>query len=63
LAAETGKWRGGWSSEGMTIGYTGRYFAKWHHDGSRWHIKSETFVTLKRTGYKGADVTISNQNS
>lgn len=50
LAAETGKWRGGWSTEGMRIGYTGRYFAKWRFDGLAWRIEAETFVTMKRSG-------------
>ena len=50
LAAETGRWRGGWTSEGFEIRYTGRYFAKWRFDGAAWRIESETFVTLKRAG-------------
>tara|TARA_R110002073_G_scaffold40070_2_gene113676 strand:- start:1631 stop:2038 length:408 start_codon:yes stop_codon:yes gene_type:complete len=48
LAAETGRWRGAWSSEGFSIRYTGRYFAKWRLDGERWLIEAEVFVTLKR---------------
>lgn len=48
LAAETGRWRGAWSSEGFAIRYTGRYFAKWRFDGERWLIEAEVFVTLKR---------------
>ena len=48
LAAETGRWRGAWSSEGFSIRYTGRYFAKWRFDGVRWVIEAEVFVTLKR---------------
>jgi ketosteroid isomerase-like protein len=50
LAAETGRWRGGWSTEGMSISYSGRYFAKWRSEGSEWQIEAETFVTLKRSG-------------
>ena len=50
LAAETGRWRGAWSSEGFSIRYTGRYFAKWRFDGTRWMIEAEVFVTLKRQG-------------
>ncbi len=50
LAAETGRWRGAWSSEGFSIRYTGRYFAKWRFDGTRWLIEAEIFVTLKRQG-------------
>lgn len=50
LAAETGRWKGGWLSEGMQIDYTGRYFAKWRHDESGWKIAAETFVTIKRGG-------------
>ena len=49
LAAETGRWRGAWSAEGMAIRYTGRYFAKWRFDGIDWRIEAETFVTLKRS--------------
>lgn len=48
LAAESGRWRGAWSSEGFSIRYTGRYFAKWRFDGTRWLIEAEIFVTLKR---------------
>ena len=48
LAAETGRWRGAWSSEGFSIRYTGRYFAKWRFDGASWVIEAEVFVTLKR---------------
>ncbi len=48
LAAETGRWRGAWSSEGFSIRYTGRYFAKWRFDGVHWVIEAEVFVTLKR---------------
>lgn len=50
LAAETGRWRGAWSSEGFSIRYTGRYFAKWRFDGANWVIEAEVFVTLKRQG-------------
>lgn len=50
LAAESGRWQGGWTSEGLHIAYTGRYFAKWRLEGLDWKIESETFVTLKRTG-------------
>jgi len=50
LAAESGRWRGGWSTGGFEIRYTGRYFAKWRFTGADWQIESETFVTLKRTG-------------
>lgn len=53
LAAETGRWRGAWSAEGMSVRCSGRYFAKWRRDGSGWVIEAETFVTLKRAG--GAD--------
>lgn len=52
LAAESGRWQGGWTSEGLRIGYTGRYFAKWRLDGLDWRIESEVFVTLKRTGQR-----------
>lgn len=50
LAAESGRWRGGWTSEGMQISYTGRYFAKWRLEGLNWLIEAETFVTIKRAG-------------
>ncbi|WP_417310371.1 nuclear transport factor 2 family protein [Devosia sp.] len=50
LAGETGRWRGAWSSEGFSIRYSGRYFAKWRFDGVRWTIEAEIFVTLKRQG-------------
>jgi ketosteroid isomerase-like protein len=50
LAAETGRWRGAWSSEGFSIRYSGRYFAKWRFDGASWMIEAEIFVTLKRQG-------------
>ncbi|MEA1942553.1 MAG: nuclear transport factor 2 family protein [Pseudomonadota bacterium] len=53
LAAETGRWRGAWSAEGLTIRYAGRYFAKWRHDGLAWRIEAEAFVTLKRDGGTG----------
>ncbi|MBR9825786.1 MAG: nuclear transport factor 2 family protein [Alphaproteobacteria bacterium] len=48
LAAESGRWKGGWLSDGMTIGYTGRYFAKWRFDEDGWKIAAEVFVTVKR---------------
>lgn len=48
LAAETGRWRGSWSAEGFAIRYSGRYAAKWRHDGMTWRIEAEVFVTLKR---------------
>lgn len=48
LAAETGRWRGAWSSEGVGARYSGRYFAKWRLEGDRWRIASEVFVTLSR---------------
>lgn len=50
LAAETGRWRGTWSAERLSVRYSGRYFAKWRHDGLAWRIEAETFVTLKRAG-------------
>ena len=48
LAAETGRWKGAWSSEGLGIRYNGRYFAKWRLDGLVWRLEAETFVTLRR---------------
>ena len=48
LAAETGRWSGGWTLDGMTIRYSGRYFAKWRFDGDAWRIEAETFVTMRR---------------
>ena len=48
LAAETGRWKGSWSTEGMSIAYNGRYFAKWRFDELNWRIEAETFVTLRR---------------
>lgn len=48
LAAESGRWRGVWTSEDFSIRYSGRYFAKWRFDGTRWLIEAELFVTLKR---------------
>lgn len=53
LAAETGRWKGGWLSGGMRIDYTGRYFAKWRRDDAGWRIAAETFVTIKRSGGMG----------
>ncbi|WP_412545698.1 nuclear transport factor 2 family protein [Maricaulis sp. MIT060901] len=50
LAAETGRWTGGWTSQGMQISYMGRYFAKWRLEELVWKIEAETFVTIKRTG-------------
>ncbi len=50
LAAETGRWKGGWSSEGFAIRYMGRYFAKWRCVDGVWQIEAETFVTMKRSG-------------
>ena len=49
LAAETGRWRGGWSVDGLAVRYFGRYFAKWRLDGVAWRIDSEIFITLKRS--------------
>jgi len=51
LAAETGRWKGAWSTDGLAIRYSGRYFAKWRceTDGV-WRIEAETFVTMKRSG-------------
>ncbi|WP_323762863.1 nuclear transport factor 2 family protein [Maricaulis sp.] len=53
LAAETGRWKGAWSTDGFAIRYSGRYFAKWRCDDGVWQIEAETFVTMKRSG--GAD--------
>ena len=50
LAAETGRWKGQWSTQGMHVRYGGKYFAKWRLDGDDWRIESEVFVTLKREG-------------
>ena len=51
LAAETGRWKGAWSTEGFAIRYSGRYFAKWRcSEAGHWQIEAETFVTLKRSG-------------
>ena len=50
LAAETGRWKGAWSSEGLAIRYSGRYFAKWRSVDGVWQIEAEAFVTLKRAG-------------
>ena len=49
LAAETGRWKGGWSADGFSIRYTGRYFAKWRCVDGTWQIEAETFVTMKRS--------------
>jgi ketosteroid isomerase-like protein len=48
LAAEQGRWTGGWISDGMSIRYVGRYLAKWHLVDLEWKIAAETFVTIKR---------------
>lgn len=48
LAAESGRWKGSWSAEGITIRYSGRYFAKWRNEEGAWRIDAETFVTMKR---------------
>ncbi|MFY0637151.1 YybH family protein [Maricaulis maris] len=50
LAAETGRWKGAWSTDGFAIRYTGRYFAKWRCVDGVWQIEAETFVTMKRSG-------------
>ena len=50
LAAETGRWKGAWSTDGLSIRYTGRYFAKWRCVEGSWQIEAETFVTMKRKG-------------
>ena len=50
LAAEAGRWNGGWSSKGLKVSYQGRYFAKWRLEDDNWKIASEIFVTLKRSG-------------
>lgn len=50
LAAEVGRWKGGWTAQGVKVSYSGRYFAKWRLDGDDWKINSEVFVTLKRDG-------------
>jgi ketosteroid isomerase-like protein len=53
LAAETGRWTGAWSSDGVRVRYGGRYFAKWRLEGDDWRIAAEVFVTLSReTGVK-----------
>ena len=48
LAAETGRWRGAWSADGVSARYSGKYFAKWRLDGDAWRITAEVFVTLAR---------------
>ncbi|XBQ15335.1 MAG: nuclear transport factor 2 family protein [Oceanicaulis sp.] len=53
LAAETGRWRGAWSSDGVGMRYSGAYFAKWRFEADGWKIASEVFVTLSRAA--GAD--------
>lgn len=53
LAAETGRWKGGWLIGGMRIDYSGRYFAKWRRDEDGWRIAAETFVTIRRGGGMG----------
>lgn len=50
LAAETGRWKGAWSTNGFAIRYSGRYFAKWRLEDQGWKIEAETFVTMKRGG-------------
>jgi len=50
LAAETGRWKGAWSTDGLAIQYGGRYFAKWRCLDGVWQIEAETFVTMKRSG-------------
>ncbi|WP_300527388.1 nuclear transport factor 2 family protein [Maricaulis sp.] len=49
LAAEQGRWTGGWISDGLSIRYVGRYLAKWHLVDLEWKIAAETFVTIKRS--------------
>ncbi|MHA6287019.1 YybH family protein [Maricaulis sp. CAU 1757] len=51
LAAETGRWHGAWSSDGLNVQYSGRYTAKWRLDlDGEWRIEAEIFVTLRRSG-------------
>lgn len=49
LAAEQGRWTGGWISDGLAIRYVGRYLAKWHLVDLEWKVAAETFVTIKRS--------------
>lgn len=54
LAAETGRWKGAWSTDGFAIRYSGRYFAKWRCVEGQWKLEAETFVTMKRSGGSAA---------
>lgn len=49
LAAETGRWRGAWSSGGVSQRCSGKYFAKWSL-GDHWRIVAEVYVTLSGSG-------------
>ncbi len=48
IALEHGHWRG--ESENGADGHaSGRYTAKWRHDGSAWRIEVETYMTVECT--------------
>jgi ketosteroid isomerase-like protein len=50
VAAETGRWTGGWTTPGGPFRTGGRYAASWRKIAGKWLIHSELFVPLFCTG-------------
>lgn len=50
MAAESGTWKGQWSSPEGDVQIGGKYFAQWHKADGDWKIRSEIFVGLHCNG-------------
>ena len=50
VAAEIGRWTGGWTTPGGPFSTGGRYAATWRKVAGKWLIHSELFVPLFCTG-------------
>lgn len=50
VAAETGRWTGGWTTPGGPFRTGGRYAASWRKVAGKWLIHAELFVPLFCTG-------------
>jgi len=50
VAAETGRWTGGWTTPGGPFRTGGRYAASWRKVAGTWLIHAELFVPLSCTG-------------
>jgi ketosteroid isomerase-like protein len=44
MAAEYGRWRGGWTQGGEKVDIGGAYFGKWQRRDGRWLIQAEIYV-------------------